>query len=395
VLRCAMKLQQYSGPVMAKGLEDTAFYRYNRLIALNEVGGHPDAFGVTPAEFHAANAERARRWPHSMLSTATHDTKRGEDARARLLALAEMADEWQHAVSTWRGLLAAPSAALNDPNMEYFFYQLLIGSWPAVETPEAIEGLRPRVQAAMLKSVREAKVRTSWAAADEDYERALRTFIDAAFDHDGFRAAFALVQRRAAQLGMLNSLVQVVLKLTSPGVPDIYQGCESWDLSLVDPDNRRPIDHPVHAALLEALRTEWSAAPGDAVSRRFASWQDGAIKLLLTWRLLQLRREHAALFADGDYLPCEVRGDPDGCLLAFTRRHADVALVVAVARFPLHRTRDAAWRAACVLVPELEDGESWWNVLTGAALGPGGACDAAALFEELPVCVLVARGRID
>src|SRR4029079_18613540 len=148
---------------------------------------------VTPAEFHAANAERARRWPHSMLTTATHDTKRGEDARARLVALAEMTDEWQHAVIEWRSLLAAPSAALNDANIEYFFYQLLIGRWPAVETPEAIEGLRPRVWAAMLKSVREAKVRTSWAAPDEDYECGLRTFIDGAFDHSALRSALAPV----------------------------------------------------------------------------------------------------------------------------------------------------------------------------------------------------------
>jgi (1->4)-alpha-D-glucan 1-alpha-D-glucosylmutase len=391
MLRCAMKLQQYSGPVMAKGLEDTAFYRYNRLIALNEVGGHPDHFGVTPAQFHEANAARARHWPGCMLGTSTHDTKRGEDARARLAVLAEMPEAWYAAVRNWRAALSAWSAALHDANAEYFFYQLLLGSWPASREPGELATFRERVQAAMLKSVREARLRTSWTSPDADYEGALRAFIDAAFDSEVFRAAFLPLQREVARLGVYNSLVQSVLKLTVPGVPDIYQGCELWDLSLVDPDNRRPVDYAARAALLEQVRAQWSAGPVDALRSRLAAWEDGAIKLLITWRLLELRRQHPGLFASGSYTPCEIRGDSQHGIVAFVRREGSVSMAVAVARFPLARMRDAGWLRACFLVPEAPADAAWWNVLTGASLGRGGACDAAALFEDLPVAVLITR----
>lgn len=391
VLRCAMKLQQYSGPVMAKGLEDTAFYRYNRLIALNEVGGHPDRFGVSPGEFHAANAARARDWPQSLLGTSTHDTKRGEDARARIAVLAEMPEAWLAAVGQWRSILSAESAALHDSNAEYFFHQLLVGSWPTDNDAASIETFRGRAQAAMLKSVREARLRTSWNAPDADYEGALRAFIDAAFASQRFRESFLPLQREVARLGVHNSLVQTALKLTVPGVPDVYQGCELWDLSLVDPDNRRPVDFAARAALLETLRSEWSAAPAACVRSRLGNWQDGAIKLLLTWRLLELRREHAPLFGRGEYQPCEVRGEHSTPLIAFSRRLETAQIVVAVARFPLARVRNPAWLGSCVMVPELPAGGTWWNALTGAALGPGGACDASVLFEDLPVAVLIAR----
>ena len=387
MLRCAMKLQQYSGPVMAKGLEDTAFYRYNRLIALNEVGGHPDHFGVTPTEFHAANAARARDWPHCMLATSTHDTKRGEDARARLAVLAEMPEAWHAAVRQWRVVLSAESAALHDANAEYFFYQLLLGSWPAAGVD--VDAFRERVQAAMLKSVREARVRTSWTTPDADYEGALRAFVDAAFASEEFRNAFLPLQREVARLGVHNSLVQTALKLTVPGMPDLYQGSELWDLSLVDPDNRRPVDFDARAALLGQVRAQWSAAPVDALRTRLAEWEDGAIKLLLTWRLLELRRQHPALFAQGDYQPCEIHGDASLGVVAFARHHGPVSILVAVARFPLARVRNPDWRRACVQVPGAPGGAAWWNVLTGASLGRGGACDAAVLFEELPVAVLV------
>jgi (1->4)-alpha-D-glucan 1-alpha-D-glucosylmutase len=391
VLRFAMKLQQYSGPVMAKGLEDTAFYRYNRLIALNEVGGHPDGFGITPDEFHQANAARARDWPDCMLATSTHDTKRGEDARARLAVLAEMPEAWHAAVRNWRSALSAQSAALHDANAEYFFYQLLLGSWPASPASGELAAFRERVQAAMLKSMREARVRTSWTTPDADYENALRAFVDAAFELENFRMVFLPLQREVARLGVHNSLVQATLKLTAPGVPDIYQGSELWDLNLVDPDNRRPVDYAARAALLEELRTQWTASPAQTLRARLSAWEDGAIKLLVTWRLLELRRELPRLFARGDYRPCEIRGDAAQSIVAFIRRDGDVAVAVAIARFPLGRVRDTGWARACVLVPEAPANAAWWNVLSGASLGRGGACDAAALFEDLPVAVLVTK----
>lgn len=332
VMRCAMKLQQYSGPVMAKGLEDTAFYRFNRLIALNEVGGFPDRFGISVAQFHAANAERARRWPHNLLATATHDTKRGEDARTRLLALAQLPESWFEAVRRWNAALRGASAALNDFNAEYLFYQLLLGSWP-VDGSDT-EALRGRVKQAMCKSAREAKMRTTWAVPDPAYEQSLLAFVDAAFDSEAFRGSFLPFQQRVAWLGMQNSLVQTVLKLTVPGVPDIYQGAELWDLNLVDPDNRRAVDYVSRTELLARSHAAWRAAPADTLRQLSADWQDGAIKQLLTLLALQCRARHPELFALGAYLPAEVQGPDAERVCAFTRQHGDEQLLVITVRFP-------------------------------------------------------------
>ena len=258
VVRFAMRVQQYSGPVMAKGLEDTAFYRYNRFVALNEVGGHPDHFGVTLAAFHRANAHRAERWPHAMLGTSTHDTKRGEDTRARLAVLSEMPDEWARQVQAWSRILRArrgdvEGTAPPDRNDEYLFYQLLLGAWPADLTgiedpdPEKLRAFAERLEGAMVKSIREAKLRSTWASPNTAYEEAVLSFVRDALDvsrPNAFLSALSCRSRNAwRELGVRNSLVQTALKLTLPGMPDIYQGAELWDLSLVDPDNRRPVDY--------------------------------------------------------------------------------------------------------------------------------------------------------
>ena len=264
VLRCAMKLQQYSGPVMAKGLEDTTFYRYNRFIALNEVGGHPDQFGIPIPAFHKANRRRAQRWPHAMLGSSTHDTKRGEDTRARLAVLSELPDEWTRHVQTWSRILRArrgdvEGTAPPDQNDEYMFYQLLVGSWPAEllgrRTPdaEALAAYAERIKGALTKSMREAKVHSTWAAPGTAYEEAMLSFAELALDTDRagtFLASFLPFAERIARLGASNTLAQTVLKLTLPGVPDIYQGTELWDLSLVDPDNRRPVDYALRLRML-------------------------------------------------------------------------------------------------------------------------------------------------
>ena len=236
VLRCAMKLQQFSGPVMAKGLEDTAFYRYNRFIALNEVGGDPEQFGITIGAFHKANSQRARYWPHSMLTTSTHDTKRGEDTRARLAVLSEMPQEWASQLNTWSRILKARRGDIEgalppDRNDEYMFYQLLVGSWPAELTgasemdPAALQAYRERLKGAMLKSIREAKVHTTWASPNGPYEEPTLSLIEAALDpSSSFLSSFLPFQERIARLGVQNSLVQTAIKLTAPGVPDFYQG---------------------------------------------------------------------------------------------------------------------------------------------------------------------------
>jgi (1->4)-alpha-D-glucan 1-alpha-D-glucosylmutase len=355
-LRCAMKFQQLSGPVMAKGLEDTAFYRYNRLIAHNEVGGDPSALSATLEEFHAANARRLRTHPHSMLGTSTHDTKRGEDVRARLALLAEIPEEWSRHVDEWHGHVAHESAALGDRNLEYFLWQTLVGSWPGADAA-ALPGYRERVTAALTKAAREARAHTSWATPNADFEAALRALIDAVFARAPLRASLAQFSARLAIAGRANGLVQTVLKLTVPGVPDIYQGAELWDLNLVDPDNRRPVDFAQRAALLESALDAWQRDPAATVRELVHDAQTGAIKLLTIAVLLGHRRQHAALYERGSYEPLPA---PPAC--GAFERVAEERLRVYFRRHPLAHPQVGALR-----VP---DGAGWTNLLTGAPLGP-------------------------
>jgi (1->4)-alpha-D-glucan 1-alpha-D-glucosylmutase len=390
VLRCAMKLQQYSGPVMAKGLEDTAFYRYNRFVALNEVGGHPDQFGVSLAAFHKANRDRARRLPHAMLGTATHDTKRGEDTRARLAVLSELPDEWSRQVEIFSRILRARHGDLDrtaspDKNDEYLFYQLLVGSWPTELLgagpldAAALASYAERIKGALVKSMREAKTHSTWAAPDAAYEQAMLDFADLALDVSGsaaFFSAFLPFVERVAQLGAHNSLLQTILKLTLPGVPDLYQGSELWDLSLVDPDNRRPVDFDLRMRRLDKI----AADPTDRVARFTDDWRDGSFKLAAISAILGYRREVPALFDDGDYEAVAAQGEGADRICAFVRRHGDAALLVAVARFP---ARGAA--AANLAIPETLRSFGWRDLLSGREVDP----DDGALLASFPAVVLV------
>lgn len=407
VVRCAMRVQQYSGPVMAKGLEDTAFYRYTRFVALNEVGGHPDRFGVPLAEFHAANAERARRWPHAMLGTSTHDTKRGEDARARLAVLSEMPGEWARQVGAWSRTLRArrgdaDRAAPPDRNDEYLLYQLLLGAWPAELTglpalpePGAVRAFAGRVEGAMVKSVREAKVRSDWASPDAAYEDAVRAFVRDALDTsrpDAFLDAFLPFQARVARLGVRNSLAQTALKLTVPGVPDIYQGAELWDLSLVDPDNRRPVDHALRARLLDEVSSALARDRRAALARMLDAWQDGRIKLAVIATLLAFRRERPALFAQGGYQALGAEGRKADHLCSFLRRHGEDALLVAAARFPARLAADPDWAGTRIVWPRdaAPAATRWRDLLTGRTIEAGdGGLQAAAILDDLSVAALV------
>ncbi|MDX7950697.1 malto-oligosyltrehalose synthase [Lichenihabitans sp. Uapishka_5] len=390
VLRCAMKLQQYSGPVMAKGLEDTAFYRYNRFIALNEVGGHPQKFETSLDDFHKANAERAKHWPNAMLGTSTHDTKRGEDTRARLAVLSEIPDEWATQLPTWSRVLgieesqADPDAA-PDRNDIYAILQTLVGTWPPElldrPQPEAVQAYAERLKGAMTKSMREAKLHSSWAAPNEDYEGKTLAFIDEALTGSRsaeFLPAFLPFAARVAELGVANSLIQTTLKLTLPGVPDIYQGTELWDLSMVDPDNRRSVDFEARAALLDAV----AATPiGDLLPR----WLDGGIKLAVLTRLLHLRAQHPGLFAAGDYQPLHASSDDT---VAFERRHDGDALVVAVARFPARHRSHGGPSGRIQL--HGAGGATWRDVLTDRQLtSDGTTLQAAELFATVPIAVLL------
>ena len=381
------KFQQYTGPVMAKGMEDTSLYIHNRLPSLNEVGGEPERFGVSAAAFHIENAERARRWPHAMLSTSTHDTKRGEDVRARINVLSEIAGEWRENLLRWgranrtrrRVVEDHPAPSRND---EYLLYATLLGAWPL----EGLEGLdedgledfRGRIRAYMEKAIREAGVHTSWTNANEEYEGAVAHFVDALLtpsENDLFLQEFLPFARRVARLGALNGLSQTLLKLTVPGVPDVYQGNELWDFSLVDPDNRRPVDYGMRARLLSNLEETSSGALAEGLASMLedGEWQDGRPKLYLTWRALQLRQEKPDLFDEGEYVPLEVSGEGADHLLAFARVSGDDVAVVVAPRLvaPLAdgtnalRLRPDALSGTRIELPDVLSETGLVDVLTG------------------------------
>ncbi len=398
VLRFAMRLQQYSGPVMAKGLEDTAFYRYNRLIALNEVGGDPDQFGVSIASFHKANAQRAARWPNSMLSSSTHDSKRGEDVRARLAVLSEIPEEWARQARSWSRILRARRSDIEakappDRNDEYMIYQLLLGTWPVELTgaaeldPLALRSYAERLKQAVTKSIREAKRHSTWASPNAEYESAVLSFLDGALDPEesrAFFAAFLPFQERIARLGVENSLVQTALKLTVPGVPDFYQGSELWNLSFVDPDNRRMVNYRERSGRLSSL--------GNASVRELlAQWQNGAVKLFLISKLLALRAAMPDLFQRGQYEPLLAEGPKAQFVSAFARRSGNCAVVVIAARFPARREAEPAWSGTKVPAPA-EFGSPLRSVLTGAKLDPdGGFIEVESALEGMPVAVFASR----
>jgi len=410
LLRCAMRLQQYSGPVHAKGVEDTAFYRYHRLIALNEVGGDPDRFGGTLAAFHRSNLLRAQRWPHSMLSLATHDTKHGADTRARLAALSQFAPEWRAQLPVWSRILRGPNAqpeALEQPdrNDEYLLYQLLLGSWPCEllggnasgdTGAEALRAFAERVRAAMTKSMREARMHTNWAFPNAEYEDAMGALIDAALTGSragAFLAAFLPFAQRLAAAGMHASLIQTVIELTAPGVPDLYNGTELWDLSMVDPDNRRPVDYTARERLLAQITPALQHDRAGCLARLLGDWHDGAIKLAIIMTLLQHRRGHVALYEQGDYQPLQLVGPQADEVCAYARTGHDEILIVAVARFPRRRETQGFEDATTLALPAALQRPRWRELLTGRVLSPAGESLApGTLFETLPVAVLVPEG---
>ncbi|HMM87681.1 malto-oligosyltrehalose synthase [Bradyrhizobium sp.] len=329
VRRFALKVQQFTGPMMAKSLEDTTFYRYHRLLALNEVGGDPAAQALSVGDFQQMMQARAREWPHGMTATATHDTKRGEDARARIMALAEMPGEWTGTVARWKllnaphvqtdGELRAPSATF-----EYMLYQALLGAWQPDDT-----SFVERMQEYALKAAREGKQETSWLNPHPAYEAGLKDFIARILDPSLSGEFLNSLQTRAQRLsllGALNSLSQITLKATLPGVPDFYQGTELWDFSLVDPDNRRPVDFAERAGRLHALEApDWD--------RLIKGWPSGHLKLAWTRHLLKLRTELANVFTSGDYEPLQVSGPQAGHFIAFARRRGREASIVVVTRW--------------------------------------------------------------
>ncbi|MGO8855114.1 MAG: malto-oligosyltrehalose synthase [Steroidobacteraceae bacterium] len=403
-LHCVMRLQQYSGPVMAKGLEDTAFYRYQRFIALNEVGGAPERFGISLAAFHKANAQRAHSWPHAMLATSTHDTKRGEDARARLAALSELPEEWLRLTFNCSRILRGPPGGTDaepapDRNDEYLFYQLLLGSWPVdLLRPEGLDAttLQPyaeRLRQTMRKSLREARVHSTWAIPNLAYEEATLAFVDTALLSNRaamFLAAFLPFAGRIAALGAHNSLLQTVIKLTAPGMPDIYQGTELWDLSMVDPDNRRPVDYAQRQRLLDEVDIALKRDRRAAMRGFFASWQDARFKLATLTTLLQYRRQSAELFAAGSYQDLETQGTQAECVCAFARQYEEQVLLSLTARFPCRLESRGFDADSTIALPEKLQGHAWRDLLSGREFTVHDGClSSQAVFSDLPAAVLI------
>jgi (1->4)-alpha-D-glucan 1-alpha-D-glucosylmutase len=355
------RFQQLTSPVMAKGVEDTAFYCYNRLLALNEVGGNPGQFGTSPAEFHEANAHIASAWPETMLGTSTHDTKRSEDVRSRIALLSEVPDDFAEAVARWSSLNKAHRPTLRDRNMEWLLYQTLVGAWPLT---------LERAGAYAEKAAKEAKVHTSWTDPDPTYDRALRIFVERLYSNADFQADLGTFAASLVAPGRVNSLALTALRLTSPGVPDTYQGTELWDLSLVDPDNRRPVDWDLRRRLLEEAE---STSPAEAWARP----DEGLPKLLLIQRLLDLRRRRPEPFAGG-YEPLWAEGERASHLVAFTRGGE---VVTAVPRLVMGLGGD--WAGTTLMLPE----GRWIDALDGQRTFEGSVA-VAELLAPFPVAVL-------
>jgi (1->4)-alpha-D-glucan 1-alpha-D-glucosylmutase len=400
VRQFAQRFQQFCAPVAAKGVEDTAFYRYHRLISLNEVGGDPSVFGITPRAFHGASADRAARWPHTMVATSTHDNKRSEDVRCRIDVLSEMPDEWEACLQRWRGMgtsLRTDAGGTTLPSRadEYLLYQTLLGSLPAEGLSEdSIASYRERIKQYMQKAARESKQYTSWTRPDADYERALDAFVDGLLVRvhpNPLLSDIGVQARSVAAHGALNSLSTVLLKYTAPGVPDLYQGNEMMDLSLVDPDNRRPVDYALHVQRMAELDTlsRHADLPGQ-LRELLRSPHDGRAKMWTTWRLLQLHAQFPEFFRTASYEAVDVVGEQARHAIAYTRRAGDKTLLVVVGRLfrnlwhsapvesPTWPPPSGCWQDTALKLDAVPSGSTLDNVLTGERV----AVDDGALSLE-------------
>ncbi len=400
-----MRFQQLTGPLMAKGFEDTTFYVYNRLLSLNDVGGDPDHFGVSPQEFHEFVRRRGQCWPDTMNTTATHDCKRGEDARARINVLSELPEEWDSQLKSWSRINRPKKSKIKglevpDRNDEYFLYQTLIGAFPVQPQPDA--DFYERLHAYIIKAVREAKVHTEWLKPDLAYEGGFVKFAEAILTSSpdsGFLAEFVPFAEKVAYGGMFNSLAQTLLRIVAPGIPDTYQGTESWDLSFVDPDNRRPVDFAARQRLLGELKASELKDHPALLRELLAEWRDGRIKLYLLHKLLNFRRAHRELFSAGDYLPLQATGEMADRVCAFARRKDQTWALAVVPRLvgreayrgsaPLG---DAVWRGTTLCLPQSAPGRLVdvisGNTLETALEAPIKTLELGGVFKDFPVALL-------
>lgn len=402
-LHFTMRFQQFSGPLMAKGVEDTLFYVYNRMLALNEVGGNPGTFGITAKDFHAFNQRQLAHWPHTLNATSTHDTKRSEDVRARLNVLSEIPEEWDQQVQRWQELndankIVTEKRTIPDPNNEYFLYQTLVGAFPFGDDPEEYASFVERMKDYVVKAVREAKVYTAWLRPDSEYEEGFVKFVDRILqpsDPNGFLAEFRPFQQKIARYGIFNSLSQTLLKIASPGVPDIYQGTELWDLSLVDPDNRRPVDYDERLSFLQEIKRRCQTNLDSLLSDLKASFYDGRMKLFLIIQALAVRKTYIEVFEKGDYKPLQLAGTHAEHIMAFARSYrgrtviAVVPVCLANLIAPDHEPLGKdVWTDTVLILPKSLQ-QSWREAITDREIADQPKLPIAKILQTFPVALLV------
>jgi len=405
-LRFVMRWQQFTGPIMAKGLEDTALFVDNPLVSLNEVG--TDFLVVAPEDFHQFNRKRQENWPFTLNATSTHDTKRSEDVRMRIHVLSEIPHAWEAWLKRWSAWNQSKKRRVNgmavpDPNEEYFLYQTLIGAWPLFD--EEIPEFGERLKAYMIKAAREAKVHTRWIAPNHEHEDALTAFVEAILhesNHNEFLNDFQKIHARLVYYGALNSLSQVLLKIASPGVPDFYQGTELWDFSLVDPDNRRPVDFHQRTQILNDLKRQEAKDPKSLIPELLLNWKNGAIKLYISYKALNFRKAHLDLFLRGDYIPIMAQGPKSKHVVAFARKLEKTWVVVVVARFfaEILAVGDSSfagevWQESFLSLPH-DAPKEWLNIFTGETIKSiphehSKSLPLAHLLRNLPTALLFGR----
>lgn len=394
-----MKFQQITGPLMAKGFEDTTLYIYNRLVSLNEVGGDPHTFGISEDDFHGFNKKKYRFWPHAMNTTSTHDAKRGEDVRARINVLSEIPDEWGGNLKKWSRLnlrkrKVPKRKPAPDKNDEYLLYQTLIGVFPFEQ--EHRDTFVERIKEYMIKAVREAKIHTAWIKPDTEYEELLTSFIDKILhksEQNRFLTAFVPFQKKVAYYGIFNTLSQVVLKITSPGMPDFYQGTELWDFNLVDPDNRRPVDFAKRDTFLKEIKEKEKQDMPELIHELLLTKEDGRIKLFIIYRGLKARKERKQLFETGDYIPLAVEGAYKEHVIAFLRKKDDHAAITVVPRLLTSLIKegelplgDRVWGNTHIVIPEKET--TWRDIFTERVVDHNEGLRVSELLSRFPVAVL-------
>ncbi|MEO1394199.1 MAG: malto-oligosyltrehalose synthase [Cyanobacteria bacterium J06634_5] len=403
-LHFVMRLQQFTGPLMAKGVEDTLFYVYNRFIGLNEVGAAPNHFGVSLKTFHEYNHYQQEHWPHTLNATSTHDTKRSEDVRSRLSVLSEIPDEWEQQVKEWSELNADKKRIINDelavpePNDEYFLYQTLVGAYPFNE--KELPEFKARVKDYVVKAVREAKVHTAWLRPDTDYEDGYVNFVETLLTpgkDNVFLEKLQQFQKRIADYGMYNALSQLLIKLTAPGIPDFYQGTELWDLSLVDPDNRRAVNYEQRLKALQDIQERWQKQPAALMKMLLKNRTDGRVKLFLMLRGLAARNYFRNVFRGGAYRPLTIVGQQAENVVAFTRHKGEHTVITVVPRFltelvepdvlPLGKK---VWGDTAL---ELPNGalSTWKNWITDEPITLSDAPTIGDLLNQFPVALLVSE----